>query len=217
MTNLTFAELTALIAVNGLTVNDRYYITDKNWTIIAITTNSYRIVVPIVTEVTKAQLDALVSTNALNQGLQYRIVDTNIDWLLIATSANTLKAATGSLTIQNGISFPAYIVSDFLFVDTGIINEMNQPASTFDIEAPLGYVPNTIEISIISEGDLRTYTFNDQIITYQDTDPNSFAVALSVPQLISGGIGGGKLSCPGFVNNTDSFRAILGCYKSKLS
>lgn len=87
MTNLTFAELTALMAVNGLVINDRYFITDKNWTIIAISTSTYRIVVPIVTEVTKAELDALVAADGLNEGLQYKVTDKN--WLVIAKGVDT--------------------------------------------------------------------------------------------------------------------------------
>lgn len=122
MTELTFAELTALIAANGLTVNDRYLITDKNWTIIAISTNAYRIVVPIVTEVTLSQLNALIAANGLNEGLQYHCVDTNIDWLLLATGSNTLIAATGTLKLYNGSVLPTAISADIILIDTGVID-----------------------------------------------------------------------------------------------
>ena len=76
--------------------------------------------VPIVTEVTKAQLDALVAANGLNEGLQYKVTDTQ--WLLIATSDNTLKSSTGEILTTNAIGLPEYIETDVLLVDTGIIN-----------------------------------------------------------------------------------------------
>lgn len=120
MTNLTFAELTALMAVNGLVINDRYFITDKNWTIIAITTNAYRVVVPIVTEVTLAQLDALVAANGLNEGLQYKVTDKN--WLLIATGEALLKAFSGTIITANEL-LPAYIDTDIVIIDTGVITD----------------------------------------------------------------------------------------------
>lgn len=133
MTELTFAELTALIAANGLIVNDRYLITDKNWTIIAIATNAYRIVVPIVTEVTKAQLDALVAADGLNEGLQYKVTD--MDWLLIATSNNTLTPLMGFIKINSGNEtirgggrllpiewVPDYILVDNILIDCGLID-----------------------------------------------------------------------------------------------
>lgn len=138
MTNLTFAELTALIAVNGLTVNDRYYITDKNWTIIAITTNSYRIVVPIVTEVTKAELDALVAANGLNEGLQYHVIDDDVDWLLLANSNNTLISIKGYLLIPLSYSFPEYIDCSIILIDSGLFSSSGRQYDSgepFNIES----------------------------------------------------------------------------------
>jgi hypothetical protein len=92
--------------------------------------------VPIVTEVTKAQLDALVAATGLNEGLQYKVTDK--DWLLIATSTNTLKAATGLLVIQNEV-FPTYISSDVLLCETGIITS-DISAVPHEILIPIGYL-----------------------------------------------------------------------------
>lgn len=118
MTNLTFAELTALMGVNGLTVNDRYFITDKNWTIIATTTGTYRIVVPIVTVLTYAELLVLIDNNALNQGLQYQLSDKN-NIVLLATGANTYSylkdaAFNFTLSVDGNESIMTYIPPEFL-------------------------------------------------------------------------------------------------------
>jgi len=76
--------------------------------------------VPIVTEVTKAELDALVAANGLNEGLQYKVTDKG--WLLVATSNNTLKAASGTINTINEL-LPTYIDADIVIIDTGVITD----------------------------------------------------------------------------------------------
>lgn len=107
--------------------------------------------VPIVTEVTKAQLDALVAANELNEGLQYKVTDINIDWLLIANSVNTLKAATGTLYLINGIILPDYITTDILIIDTdSIIQDIEDPGLT--IYVPQDYIFYKFIASVIGVG-----------------------------------------------------------------
>jgi len=156
MTNLTFAELTALMAVNGLVINDRYFITDKDWTIIAISTSTYRVVVPIVTEVTKAQLDALVADNGLNEGLQYLVTDKN--WLLIAISNNQLTPISNVLEILNSDIYPAYIITETLKIDSGIIDTDISVLDTLVIGFGIsGFAPASIEITDIINNDILTF------------------------------------------------------------
>lgn len=166
MTNLTFAELTALMAVNGLVINDRYFVTDKNWTIIAISTSTYRIVVPIVTEVTKAELDALVAADELNQGLQYIVADLN--WLLVATSNNTLLSIA-PLVITNAVQKPNYIDSENIIWDSEIITAdiSATGGSPIEIIRPNGYLCDSIIFSSVCSGD--SYLSNIGISTYMDT------------------------------------------------
>lgn len=146
MTNLTFAELTALMSVNGLVINDRYFITDKNWTIIAISTSTYRIVVPIVTELTLSELNSLIAASELNEGLQYKVSDRG--WLLLATGANTLSdIADKDFIISSGEELPAGVLPRKIYVDSGIrtddISGEGEPisASVFSTEK---YSPKTI-------------------------------------------------------------------------
>ena len=162
MTELTFAELTALIAVNGLVINDRYLITDKNWTIIAITTSSYRIIVPIMTEVTKAQLDALVAANGLNEGLQYKVTDKS--WLLIAISNSLLMPINNILNIENGDILPIYIDSENIniFIPTmGVIPPGLSSSDTLEIIIPGGYYPVSIQLEVEATADVANYYYDN--------------------------------------------------------
>ena len=95
--------------------------------------------VPIVTSVTKAELDALVAASGLNEGLQYKVTDTNIDWLLIATSSNTLKSINGVIKLMNGILFPSYIDSEIIYLDTGLTYDVDENDNIF-ITGPSGYL-----------------------------------------------------------------------------
>lgn len=169
MTELTFAELTALIGVNGLTVNDRYLITDKGWTIIAIATNAYRVVVPIVTEVTLSELEALVDNSALNEGLQYKVTDKG--WLLTAISSELLTPTKGSIIFSGNYVIPSYIELMVFFVDSGIItrNLVSQP---YTIQH-LGYIATKIEIDNLG-GEYGALVINGLNVRDEIMGPLSF-------------------------------------------
>ena len=159
MTNLTFAELTALIAANGLTINDRYFITDKNWTIIAIATNAYRVVVPIVTEVTKAQLDALVAANGLNEGLQYKVTDKG--WLLVAITDSTLSPISGILYINNEDIDISFIICDKIFINTGVI-DTDISIDPLTIYGKDGYESGVVKLMSYSTGNISEISLYDE-------------------------------------------------------
>ena len=75
---------------------------------------------PIVAELTKAELDALVAANGLNEGLQYKVTDKN--WLLLAKSENMLLSVKKYLSLNRTESVPEYIDSEFIMIDTGVID-----------------------------------------------------------------------------------------------
>jgi len=105
--------------------------------------------VPIVTEVTLSQLNTLITESGLNEGLQYKVIDVGINWLLLATSVNTLKAMTGRLIINNGFLLPTAIKTDVLIINTGIINtDLTQTTGTpLLIVSPAGYYVNSFEVN----------------------------------------------------------------------
>jgi len=72
------------------------------------------------TDLTLTELAVLITNSGLNKGLQYYVTDK--DWLLYATSVNTLKPVSGSLHIFNGETLPTGIEPDILFIDTGIVD-----------------------------------------------------------------------------------------------
>jgi hypothetical protein len=96
--------------------------------------------VPIVTEVTFAQLEAVVAENGLNEGLQYKVTDK--DWLLVATSQNTLKAATGRLYTNNDVVDMSFIFADDIIIEVAIVGDITYGTGTpLAVNIPLDYYP----------------------------------------------------------------------------
>jgi len=77
-------------------------------------------VTPIVTKLTLVELSILVAANGLEEGLQYLVTDK--DWLLTATSVNTLKASMGTLIVLLPNVLPDYITTEILIIDSGEYN-----------------------------------------------------------------------------------------------
>lgn len=169
--------------------------------------------VPIVTEVTKAELDALVAANGLNEGLQYKVTDK--DWLLVATGVDTLKSATGTLTIINGTELSDKIETDLLYIDTGVvIGEYENGKIVVHVNYEK-YVAFYAEIHIIATNDGEVnYIYDGTPIGTQDMLPGDRAFNLIT---FGNNVNTVKhIECNTWVDNVDSFRAIIGYYKSKL-
>jgi hypothetical protein len=106
--------------------------------------------VPIVTEVTKVQLAALVADSGLNEGLQYKIIDS--DWLLIATSNNSLVAINNTISLEFDEALPNYITCKKIIVDTGIMSSATTIVQLNAVVNYTGFVFKKISISVSGVG-----------------------------------------------------------------
>lgn len=108
--------------------------------------------VPIVTDVTKVELDTLVAANGLEEGLQYKVTDKG--WLLVAISVNTLVPAAKLIVMYND-TFPNYIISDKLLIDTGNLIDVPDATDT-TINVPAGFVLSKVFVKNNNIADIIT-------------------------------------------------------------